>query len=313
MINVYLYLRYIVFGCFVASNAIIASVSVWNLSLLQLAGVNAPVVSYLISVGALALAFIFAIIFVELARRNSPTSRVCYEVCWVSLFSILELAGAVAYSALIPPEMCSLKERKIAASCVSTRVLQAFTFIVSLTLLCYLLTLSFCCLRHGKSAWRSRIHDLFSLSCEPPTPHSASRFLCSTLAAPQPRRAQHLEWTYRSGLNPDYEIEHYQPPAPPMPTVSSSFSHRHNTFYSDVVQSSLPVQPPFIAESSQSASPLGDWPRKDILQRPLPSRKPVETVPSRRRPTGPRKQSGEEKRPPPLDLSNITSFRLLPP
>lgn len=324
MFNVYLCLRYIVFGIFIASNAIIASVGVWNLSLLQTVAMNFPVVSYLISVGAFGLAFIFTVIFIELAQQNPVTSHVAFECGWVSLFFVLELAGAAAFSALVPITMCSGGvEKKIQGSCISSQVLQAFTCIAATTLFGYLLVLLVSCFvrrQHGSAVWRCNVYDLSSLV--PPLTPTISRFInrSPTIVAPKPRRpVADFIYSYRSGLSPEYEIEYYQPPVPPRPVASSStWNAPMPNFYPQAVQSSLIAHPqPAI---SQSPPPLGNWPRIDVLQQPVRPRglptssertEALSSSPPRRRPTGPRNQVGstDERRPPPLDLSKITSFK----
>jgi len=336
-----------VFGLFIASNAIIASVAVWNLSLLQAMSMNFPVVSYLIFLGAFGLAVIFTIIFVELAWRNTYTSRVVFECAWVTLFFVLNLAGVAAYSAIVPSSMCSKKvERRVVdGSCVSTQVLQGFTGALTIILFAYLLLLLVSCFvrrQHGSAVWQGTVSELHSLTARSPIPSSPSapRFLSkhTPLFAPKPRHPPPLDlmYSYRSGLSPDYHIEHFHPPEPPQPVASSSSTQPRGpgpisvpAFYPQAVQSSLIKQPLPVHQSarqqpttSPSPPPLGNWPRKDIIQQPVRSRKlPVtnaeaseaaDTSPTsptqRRRPSGPRGHS-EDRRPPPLDLSKISSFR----
>ncbi|KAJ7582901.1 hypothetical protein C8J56DRAFT_956013 [Mycena floridula] len=360
MVNFYIYLRYALFGCFIVCNAIIASVAVWNISLAQVASMKFPVVAYLVFLGASSLAFIFTVIFIELARRNAVTSRVWFECLWTGFFSIMELAGAAAFSSTVPDAMCSKKANRLAGrlACTSTQALLAFTWICTILLLCYLLILSISSLLHHKhnpQIWHTNIHNFPAIDCgrlasAPPTP-TLPRFInrAPTIVAPKPHRPQPVDLidAYRSGLSPDYEIEHFQPanyhtsqPVPPIPAASTSqlmrgpaTNYAANTFYSQVVQSSLIAQPAVAQRpnttrrTGPSPPPLGNWPRADAIQqsasrpRKLPpspgmadlsgSSPPSHAPNTGRRPAGPRKRStsGENHRPEPLDLSKISSFR----
>lgn len=357
MINIYICLRYVLFGVFIVCNAIIASVAVWNLSLAQVVQMNFPVIAYLVFLGASGLAFIFTVIFIELARRNALTSRVWFECTWVAVYFIMELVGASAFSSLVPAKMCPKQaEKRAHGSCISTHVLLAFTWICTTILLCYLLILiisSFIHHKHDSRIWQCNIHNFPScgsgrLASAPPTP-TLPRFIsrAPTIVAPKPRRPPpaDLIYSYRSGLSPEYEIEHYRPPThlasqpvPPIPAASSTLhrmqstrlaaaNYAPTTFYPQAVQSSLITQPSPSkqpqarqqANTAPSPPPLGDWPRADVLLQPsrsrrLPTSPEMSETPSasqsRQRPTGPRKRSASgDNRPPPLDLSKISVFR----
>lgn len=140
--------RYFVFGVFLVCNAIILTVAVWNLNLLQEAlfpSSSSPLRTdaYLAFVGCAGLALIFPIAFCELAQKSIFLVSVWFECIWVALFCIMELAGATAASAVGADELCQKGLLWIAipvdrsAICASSRVLQAFSWICGLTLLSY--------------------------------------------------------------------------------------------------------------------------------------------------------------------------------
>jgi len=108
-------LRYLVFAALIVFSSIVASVAVWNSSLVSSSGQEAHIDTYLVIVGALGLALTFTIIFVELIRRNAFTSRVWFELLWTTTFFMLYLGGASVLTALGPDTMCQpqLNARKI--------------------------------------------------------------------------------------------------------------------------------------------------------------------------------------------------------
>ena len=166
------------------------------------------------------------------------------------------------------------------------------------------------------------------------------------------RPAPYMGYAYRSGMGPEYQIEHYTPPAqvaerpvPPVPTAapyhyvkqstraaSAKLSASAPSLYPQPLQSSLTSsqQPRASAASPPS---LGKWPRANAMEQPVSiKRKPplpdfklppvtsatsatslnAATSTSRPvRPSGPRtrSRSGELHRPPPLDLTKISSFK----
>lgn len=135
-----------------------------------------------------------------------------------------------------------------------------------------------------------------------PTLPNFNRRKIPSIVAPKPRRAAPTAiYAYRSGLGPDYEIEHYQPPSsfgdqlsPPESVAAPAFRQMTETthqsksnapatvFYPQYMQSALIPQPPRAqASSSQrrlppappSPPPLGDWPRTNAMTQPLRSKR----------------------------------------
>ncbi|KDQ60721.1 hypothetical protein JAAARDRAFT_559769 [Jaapia argillacea MUCL 33604] len=261
-----LYLRCLFFGLFIVCNAIICSVAVWHLSLAQAVGYNlilAQIDTFLIFLGAFALAFIFTIIFVNLARRRAVTSHVWFECLWVGLFWVMELAGAAALTAIFPNIMCDAQVESLARqSCTSSKVLLAFSWIctivgkaqsrhyiwfadASTTVLLYFIILVVSAIIHHQQnthVWHSRVWDFpwfashLSLKNLPELPSPATKPRAGprplSLAAPQPRRAVPAEiYSHRAGLDSQYEIEHYRPPTTiaerPVPPVPAAAPPQH--------------------------------------------------------------------------------------
>lgn len=182
--------------------------------------------------------------------------------------------------------------------------------------------------------------------------------------APQPRRpAINMEYSYRSGMGPEYQIEHYTPttqaaerPVPPVPAAAPYHYMKQSTRAAAATQSSAPapsLYPQHLNSSLTSSQqprastasppPLGNWPRANAMEQPVSiKRKPpppefrfpattsvVSAAPTSgtlasaipldsatstsrsARPTGPRtrSRSSELRRPPPLDLTKISSFK----
>lgn len=183
------------------------------------------------------------------------------------------------------------------------------------------------------------------LSSSPPSP-SLPRFekTAPSIVAPRPRRAAPAAlYSYRSGLSPEYEIEHYRPPstfAQPAPPEPAAFPvHRQAqerpapSFYPQYMQASLAPTQAVSAQRQDnipSPPPLGVWPRPNIIsqpttrsnrarppqsvtagQAPAAGTSPTPSSQPRSRPAGPRRrsESSEDNRPSRLDLSNISSFK----
>jgi len=231
--------RYIVFGVFVVCSAVIASVAVWNLGFVNSSSFEwrssaTSVDGYLIFLGACGLALIFPIIFMDLAAVNIVIGRVWFECVWVSLFGVMELAGAITLTAVSRAHQCDPTVRvSLASRCRSTQVLQGFTWICAIFLLSYAILLVYSALMHRKKdhtiwccstrkfPWLGiRHHNLPSAPTSPSLPRFIQRQSTPPVVAPKPRRAAPIHdviYAYRSGLSLEYEIEHFQPPTS-MPT-----------------------------------------------------------------------------------------------
>jgi len=342
--------RYLVFGLLVICNAILCSVAVWNLSLAQSVGQNLQVDAFLTFLGAFSLLFIFTIVFIEILRRNAVTGRLWFEVLWVGLFWIMELSGAAAVSAIVPGALCDQSPIGNAA-CTSTHVLLAFSWLSTALLLGYLVCLVCVAIIRQKrdpQIWRANViefwrfdtrHDLRSAPASPSLPRFQKT---SEMFAPQPRRPPPIAvYAYRSGMGPEYQIEHFRPsspvaerPIPTKPPVGAKSSMPTSSLYPQHLHSSLTPQKPSQPSPASPPPPLGKWPHPNAVDQPLRSKRktqldnftfpardatnpasaavsPHSSLPPRPKPSGPRTSSSEVHRPPPLDLAKISAFRAI--
>jgi hypothetical protein len=359
MTNILLLTRYLVFGLLVICNAIICSVAVWNLSLAQSVGQSLQVDAYLTFLGAFALVFIFVIIFVEILRKNDVTGRLWFEVLWVGLFWIMELSGAAAVSALAPNLLCNVQSVLGSNNaCTSAHVLLAFCWLSNIILLVYLVCLMCTAIIRQKQdpqIWHASVAEVcrsdtrHGLGSAPTSPSLPRFHKMPEMIAPQPRRPLPTAvYSYRSGMGPEYQIEHFRPSSPvaerPTPLTASValFRYSQQKSHAVVAQPSVPapsLYPQHLRSSlaqqpsgtiSPSPPPLGNWPRPNAVDQPLRrTRKPPPptfifpardsqnavsgTVLStnqsstyRSRPSG----SNGNRRPPPLNLTNISAFRV---
>ncbi|KAJ7489816.1 hypothetical protein B0H11DRAFT_2191630 [Mycena galericulata] len=295
-------LRYLVFAVFIVCNAILASVAVWNASLVPSPhGRDSRIDTYLVVVGALGLALTFTIIFAELIRRNAFTSRVWFEIIWTSLFFLLDLGGASALAAIGPGDACQPNHHPPAGSCTSIHLLMGFTWLCTFILFIYLVLLLTLTIinRNNESVpriWVCTIHNFPPLTRpNPPATPFLPRFSkdkMTEVVAPAPQRPNTVPsalYSHRSvGLGSQYQIEHFRPPsqrtpAPPMSSrpVASSADHLHRhpstagsvqaavTLYPQFLSSAYVAPPPPVhsrpnqGSMYQSPPPLGDWPRAD--------------------------------------------------
>lgn len=154
--------------------------------------------------------------------------------------------------------------------------------------------------KHDPEIWHAgvrefcRSHSRNSLTSAPNSP-SLPRFHKPTpdVMAPQPRRAPPpMVFAHRSGLGPEYQIEHYQPtspaaerPFPPIPAAAPPHHLRENT-RTATSQSSLPAPSLYPLQLNSSLTPhqlsraspatpppLGDWPRADAVAQPAQSKR----------------------------------------
>lgn len=305
--------RYTVFGFFVICNATIASVAVWNMSIVQAINwklSSTQIDAYLIFLGSSGLALILPVLFFELFEKNVVLGRIWFECTWTALFGAMELAGAITLTAVTHTQLCQrLRIFTSSSSCTSTQVLQAFTWLSAILLLCYFALLFGAAMvkfKQDPTIWHCSarkfqwLYGRRALSSAPASP-TLPRFqrTAPVIIAPKPRRPPTggeppAVFSYRSGLGLEYEIEHYKPPPTstqvdkPMPPIPSAVvpgrtpqNMISNLFYPDYVQSALQSQPPQHAQPFGAAGirplpasppPLGDWPRLDATSRPTKSK-----------------------------------------
>jgi len=304
MKNLSLISRYLVFGLLVICHAIICSVAVWNLSLTQPASQNVQVAEYLTFLGTFALIFMFIIIFIEILRKNAVAGRLWFEASWVGLFWVMELSGSAALTAAAPSVLWIHQDSLFDGDArTSTRVLLAFSWMTTTILLVYLLVLACTAIIRQKEdpeIWHASVRDVcqsatkFSLGSRPNSP-TLPRFNKPVVDvfAPQPRRpVAPVFYSQRSGINPEYDIEHYHPsnqaaerPMPPIPAAAPPQHLRQSTrsaavlptvtapsFYPQHIHSSITPRQT-MQQTSVSPPPLGNWPRANAVDQPLSSKR----------------------------------------
>jgi len=295
MKNILIFFRSSVLGLFVISNAIICSVAVWNLSLAQSVGQNLQVDTYLTFLGAFALLFIFAIIFTEILRKNGVTGRLWFETLWVGLFWLMELSGAAALSAIAPNVLCSHQPALIGHDgCSSTRVLLAFTWMITIILFAYLAFLVCAAVlrqQQDSQIWHAsvrefcRSHSRHSLGSAPNSP-TLPRFQkeLPDVVAPKPRHPLPTTiYAHHSGQGPEYDIGQYRPSSPaaarPVPPIPAAAPPKHLLTRTSIRRSTLPTSSLYPEHlhsslthpqaSRQTPPPLGNWPRANAVEQPI--------------------------------------------
>lgn len=304
--------RYFLFAAFIVCNAIICSVAAWNYSLAHYTGLDLHVDIFLIFLGVLGVAFLLPVLFIDIFRKNAVASKVWFECVWVAVFWVLELAGAAAVTAIVPNELCLPDSEAIAMyACTSTRVLLAFSWLITVLLLIYLVALAVAAVSHHEddsSVWTAsvRFYPWYqirsSLGSAPPSPtRDWQRPLA--LAAPQPKRV-----VQQANLRLSVDVEAARDTtrnAPSMFVMSQSGANivpvsvrqtalasseetaRQASFpsppqaepvpslYPEHMRSQLPktarIPPP---PPGPTPPPLGDWPRTAGRHRGLPKYEP---------------------------------------
>jgi len=221
----------------------------------------------------------------------------------VGVFWVMELSGASALSAIVPNIFCGRQAVSIGRNaCSSTHVLLAFSWISTIILVVYLSFLLCTAIVRQKQdpqIWHAGVREIcrsdikHSLGSTPNSP-SLPRFQneIPNVLAPQPRHPVPATlYAHRSGLGPEYGIEHYRPTSPaaerpvlPNPAAEARQHMQQGTrttsvrpsvpvasLYPHHVQSTLPSQP-ILQNTIPSPPPLGQWPRINALDQPRRSK-----------------------------------------
>ncbi|KAL5529222.1 hypothetical protein ACEPAG_5196 [Sanghuangporus baumii] len=297
MLSPFLLCRAVTFALFIVCNAVICTVAAWNLGfadqhhdhLTTLAQID----SFLIFAGATGLVVVFSVIFIEVFRRGAISSRVWFEITWLTLFWIFNFVGAAAVTAVAPHKMCSFQSdlsHHSGHACTSARVLIAFAWLNTCFLFAYFFMLTIFSIMHQKedgSVWRSTVCDFpwfqtkLCIRSAPSSPNIA-RFVkskSSSLVVPKPRRAPPppIFIHGRAGLGSQVEIEHFtdigsieeqriaSPPPPPVPrpaAISLYPQHVQSTMRAtDAPMSTYQNSTYYAANRGASPPPIRDWPR----------------------------------------------------
>ncbi|KAG8951539.1 hypothetical protein FRC03_012495 [Tulasnella sp. 419] len=114
---------------------------------------------FLIFVSCSGLVGVCSIIVVDILRRGAVSSKVWFELIWLSLFWVMHLAGASASTALLPALSCPAKDQNL---CVSAQALTVFTWLSMGLLLTQLLLLLLSSIYYSKrhpEVWVTPVRD----------------------------------------------------------------------------------------------------------------------------------------------------------
>jgi len=331
MLNLLKIIRYLVFVVVIISNAIVTSVAVWNLSLVEGSmrfSADATVTaSYLIAIATMGLLLIFPIVFVEIAGKRAFLGMVWFELVWVGLFGLMTLIGASLITSLGSRELCvptSIAGSQLVVSpCSSAQVLGVFTWMPASFLLAYMSLLSILAFVRSKEdpiIWKCLVRDMpvdkilggVNRNSIVVALHQIRK--SPVIHAPKPRYIIPPLLDCRSARNSAYD---FQPPVMPAKSapvremrMSSSqlpsVAQGPSVFYNASVQKAMasrdrsrapPPPPPVQLRREQtSPPPLGDWPRLDATSRPRtkryqPAAPRAQGPPVRELPTTPRRPS----------------------
>jgi len=307
MLNLLQVFRCLVFAIFIISNAIVTSVAVWNLSIVEgsmhFSSAATAAATYLIVVASMGLLLIFPIAFLEIAGKKTFLGRVWFELAWVGLFGVMSLIGASVMTSLSSKELCMppriVKSQLIASPiplspCASSQVLSAFSWLAAAFLIAYMTLLSILAILRSKedsTIWNCPVRDLpldKILGRDSMTAILPQTRKSPVIHAPRPRYIIPPLLDCRSSRNSAYE---FQPPVAQVQSAPVSESwYRPSVprgpaaFYNSSVQKALasdeskaPVLPPPVQlgkgpRQHSSPPPLGDWPRLDATSRPRTKR-----------------------------------------
>ncbi|KAI6103477.1 hypothetical protein F5141DRAFT_1130798 [Pisolithus sp. B1] len=252
MTNFLLLARYNLFGLFVICNA------VWNHSL-ALSSQTLQIDIYLAFLGAFGLLFAVIITFVEVLFNNPFTARIWFESGWVAVFWLMELAGATVVSVI--SGICGSQSTVAStSSCISERLLLAFTWTCTGVLLVYFVLVVITTVtyqRDNPDVWHSTVRRLHSSTghqslSSPLNSPSTARFKngSQSLPAPAPvvtyapRPVRPAVWPGyfnrdRAGLGSEYEIEGYKSPPPERMT----FAEQMDVEYRNSLREAVPIPP----------------------------------------------------------------------
>lgn len=188
MANFLLPYRYATFILSIICGVILCSVAAWDLSLVQVIPALTGLVQVdiaLISANALTILLVFPILFLDVFRVKSSLGRTWFECLWMSILSLLHLAGAVAITANAPSIVCL--PQPVTSSldlCTPIKVLMAFSWIQTMSMLMYFCVLVMTVIRHSRDdpkVWVGSILDYpwfavpVSLGSQPSSPSKSQK------------------------------------------------------------------------------------------------------------------------------------------
>ncbi|KAF8488784.1 hypothetical protein JB92DRAFT_3015426 [Gautieria morchelliformis] len=208
----------------------------------------------------------------------------------------MNLSGAAATTAIIPTMQCSPIGREPSISCLSTKVLLAFTWLSTITLLTYLLGLVVCAVYHSQGdshVWRSGVRDYRWFTQRKPL-EVETKLSYGKLV--EPGESSGILYAQQMGLTRNYSIEPLklettvERPVPPVPAASpgsraipfgrdsyrfprkptpTSASTQPYSLYPQHLQATVGMLPAVLARDREPSPPPGGiWPRSNP-QEPL--------------------------------------------
>lgn len=219
----YLY-RYFLFAIIVTSNAIICSAAAWNLPIAKNTNLHTQqrVDIYMIILGAFSLLFVIPAVFIDLFSQRAIAGRVWVECLWIDFLWLLHLIGVIFVNAFLPRDMCTPQAKFIDVnSCTSAKLILAFSWICTINLFIYLVSLVVSALLHYKqdyTVWNSQVRSypwydhfhLHKLGSRPSSPPSRPHHQLP-ISAPQPRRP--IQLPAQAVLSYLHKVEHMHVPA----------------------------------------------------------------------------------------------------
>lgn len=259
---------------------------------------------YSVFVSVLGLLLTSIVMCVDVLRENALFSRVVIEVSWLGVLFVLEIAAAAALTAVLPQLTCPDSH-----VCDIFGAATGISWVVTLTVLCYLLLLLTCTILHHEAyphVWKTGVRDFpWFMNSRPGSrlpsrPNSPNKPKVS-----KPSKASNVpkEPFYRK------HSEIAQPPLvapqpryfmnPILPDEFHPTSNSTSTSPAPVLQiapiAHLQTSPRFNADLSL------EFLNKEVDSRGRPTVREDSPRPLSRRPS--------RKRPPPLDLSQVSSLK----
>lgn len=162
----FLAVRYVAFALFILFCGLIGSFAALNLGfmtsgVITLQALVEALDIYLVAVSVINVVFIVPVVGTELYRRGALTSRIWFELLWVSAFFLAYLGGAITSTMLIPNAVCNTGG-SMKLACMTSMGLVAFAWISASAYLIYFFTLLAYCVIHSKPSfniWNTSIVD----------------------------------------------------------------------------------------------------------------------------------------------------------
>jgi len=318
MASLFIAYRYVVFVLFVLCSVVTIGIAAWNLGLAQtllLPGSSSAADGFLIFVGALGAVCLLPIMFIDLLCKNVFTSQVKFEVTLMGVFWLLQITGAAAMTVTRMNSTVICLPASPQASieyCTSSTVLLTFSWIAAANSLIYFCTLTvLAIMRHSddQQVWKANTLEYpwvgarESLDSVSPSPMKGGKkpFVLSAVPRSLADRTSFAARMFIGKQVSDPEKQEWQ-----QPTTAAMSQPRMQQHARQVSNGPSTAQLPQHTRSastgstSSSSSTFSGYSSSDTT--PLsPAQNP--------RHVQRKKRSLHLHRPPPLDLTLVTSLR----